>query len=241
MSRPSWRQQAALVVLAAMACLGAAACGSSTPTTAATSRPATIRTATTRPVATMTPSTAASPTSAPTTQSATPPPSIRVGPGTLATYVVQAQPAPGSCHYRYEGSDPLPDPSCTPGAVNPQVTQDDIATTICQSGWAGTVRPPESVTGPEKVRSALAYGYTGSFTTGEYDHLIPLELGGDPDDPSNLWLEPNDNPDATSTHNAKDDLENALNDLVCSGRLTLATAQQAIATDWVAAARRYEG
>ncbi|HEX7460445.1 MAG TPA: hypothetical protein VF279_07425, partial [Acidimicrobiales bacterium] len=117
----------------------------------------------------------------------------------------------------------------------------DITTTICATGWTATVRPPTSVTGPEKVGSALAYGYSGSFATGEYDHLIPLELGGDPNDAANLWLEPNDNPTATSTHNAKDTLENRLNDLVCSGSLPLAAAQQDIATDWVAAARRFRG
>ena len=166
---------------------------------------------------------------------------IRIGPGAQVTYAVQAQPAPGSCHYRTDGSDPLPDPSCTPGAVNPQVTQGDIASTICARGWTATVRPPTDVTGPEKVGSALAYGYTGSFATGEYDHLVPLELGGDPNDPANLWLEPNDRPGATSFANSKDSLERALNRLVCSGVLSLAAARQAIASDWVAALHRYVG
>ena len=162
-----------------------------------------------------------------------------MGPGTQSAYSIESQPAPGSCHYRWDGSDPLPDPSCTPGAINPPVTQADIATTICSSGWTSTVRPPESVTSPEKVASAAAYGYTGPFSTAEYDHLVPLELGGDPNDPANLWVEPNDRPDATSTYNSKDDLEDRLRQLVCSGSLDLATAQQAIAADWVTAAARY--
>ena len=68
---------------------------------------------------------------------------------------------------------------------------------------------------------------------------MPLELGGDPNDPANLWLEPNDRPGATSTTNAKDGLENHLRQLVCAGRLPLAVAQQAIAADWVAALLRY--
>jgi hypothetical protein len=95
------------------------------------------------------------------------------------------------------------------------------------------------VTGPEKVGSAAAYGYTGPFTTGEYDHLVPLELGGDPNDPANLWLEPNDRPGAASTFNTKDTLENHLHDLVCTGGLPLAEAQRAIAADWVGALGRY--
>ena len=82
-------------------------------------------------------------------------------------------------------------------------------------------------------------GAAGPVATAEYDHLVPLELGGDPNDPANLWGEPNDRPGATSTANGKDDLESRLRELVCSGALDLATAQQAIATDWVAAAARY--
>jgi hypothetical protein len=166
---------------------------------------------------------------------------IQIGPGVLATYAVQPQPAPGSCHYTYIGNYPLPDPHCTPGAISPQVTQANINSTICSSGYTSTIRPPESVTEPEKYASAAAYSYTGSLSTAEYDHLIPLELGGDPNDPANLWVEPNDNPNATSVNNTKDLLENRLNDLVCSGQLSLATAQQAIANNWVTAYQQYGG
>jgi hypothetical protein len=121
------------------------------------------------------------------------------------------------------------------------VNQADIGTTICKAGYADAIRPPEDVTEKEKVASAAAYGYTGSLQTAEYDHLIPLELGGDPNDPSNLWTEPNDNPNATSTSNTKDTLENKLSDLVCSGTITLTQAQQAIATNWVTALQTYGG
>jgi hypothetical protein len=158
----------------------------------------------------------------------------------MAVYGVQSQPPPGSCHYSYIGRNPLPDPSCTPGAVSPQATQADIGSSICRSGYASSIRPPESVTDAEKIASAAAYGYTGSFRTAEYDHLV-LELGGDPNDPANLWVEPNDLPGATSTANGKDLLEDRLNQLVCSGRVSLVVAQQAIAADWVAADRQYEG
>lgn len=164
---------------------------------------------------------------------------IVVGPGAQAAYTVQPQPAPGSCRYTYVGPDPLPDPRCTPGAGNPQVTQADLGTTICVRGFTATIRPPDTITGAEKVASAAAYGYTGSLHVAEYDHLIPLELGGDPNDAANLWVEPPDSPDATTVANAKDRLENRLNSLVCSGQLTLATAQQAMAGNWVGANQRY--
>jgi hypothetical protein len=165
---------------------------------------------------------------------------IPVGPGPQSPYRVQSQPAPGACHYRQEGSYPLPDPACTPGATNPKVTQDTLAATICRTGggYTSSIRPPASITGREKAASAQSYGYTGSFATGEYDHLISLELGGDPNDPRNLWVEPNDQPKATSTTNSKDAVENAAHTAICTGRLTLAQAQQGIATDWPALGRR---
>ncbi len=148
-------------------------------------------------------------------------------------YAVQAQPAPGSCHYGHDGAYPLPDPKCTPGATNPDVTQATIQQTICVRGWTATIRPPQGVTGPEKRGSAAAYGYTGSSRTSEYDHLLPLELGGDPNARENLWLEPNDNPAATSFGNAKDPVENAARAAVCGGTMQLAVAQQKLATNWV--------
>jgi hypothetical protein len=180
------------------------------------------------------PSTTAPPATAPPTSG------IQNGPGPLASYTVQPQPAPGSCHYTYVGDGPLPDPHCTPGAINPQVTQGNIGSTICQNGYTTTIRPPESITGNEKIASAAAYAYLGSLHTAEYDHLISLELGGDPNDPANLWVEPNDRSGATSTNNTKDTLENKLNSLVCSGRISLAIAQQVIATNWVAAYQTYD-
>ncbi len=164
---------------------------------------------------------------------------LRVGPGPQASYAVQQQAAPGSCHYRYSGAYPLPDPSCTPGSISPAVTQANIGSTICVSGYTATVRPPSNITSAEKIGSAAAYGYTGSFSTGEYDHLVPLELGGDPNDPANLWVEPNDRAGATSVYNTKDTLENRLRVMVCAGQLALATAQQAIASNWAVANQTY--
>src|SRR5438445_32968 len=86
-------------------------------------------------------------------------------------------------------NDTLPDPKCTPGAIDPTVTQDNIDSTICVSGYTKTVRPPVSVTEPQKLESMKSYGFTDSPSNYEFDHLIPLELGGAPDDMKNLWPE----------------------------------------------------
>jgi hypothetical protein len=121
----------------------------------------------------------------------------------------------------------LPDPRCTPGAINPTVTQANIQSTICAEGWTDTVRPPESVSEPEKEASLAAYGDAGPLHAFEYDHLVPLELGGAPNDPRNLWPQPGASP------NPKDAVENGLHQKVCDGQMTLAAAQRAIAANWV--------
>lgn len=148
---------------------------------------------------------------------------------------VQPQPSPGSCHARGSGLYVLPDPRCTPGAVSPAVTQANLGSTICRSGYTRGVRPPERITEAEKRKSLAAYGHHGSLSSYEYDHLVPLELGGATNDARNLWPEPGRIP------NPKDALERRLNHLVCQRRLSLASAQQQIATNWVAANRRTFG
>ena len=146
--------------------------------------------------------------------------------------VVQPQPPPGSCHARGSGLNSLPDPHCTPGAISPDVTQANIGSTICRSGYTKTVRPPEHITADEKKESMAAYGDKLPARQYEYDHLVSLELGGATNDPRNLWPEPGHSP------NPKDGVENRLKRLVCAHRLTLSQAQHEIAHDWVAASRQ---
>lgn len=111
--------------------------------------------------------------------------------------------------------------------MNPAVTQANIGSTICRSGWTSTVRPSESYTDGLKVEQMAAYGESGPTSAYEEDHLIPLELGGSPTSPLNLWPEPGGSP------NEKDGVENAANHAVCDGRMSLTAAQQAIQTNWV--------
>lgn len=107
-----------------------------------------------------------------------------------------------------------------PGVLNPEVTQATIGATVCVHGWTTTVRPPVEYTNELKLRQMRRYGETGPPSAYQEDHLISLELGGDPTDPRNLWPEPY--PRAA----AVDRIENELNAEVCSGRLTLADAQR---------------
>src|SRR5690242_15829812 len=112
------------------------------------------------------------------------------------------------------------DPTRTPGVVNPDVTQQNIADTICTRGWTRTIRPPTGYTNALKVKQMRQYGVTGSPSQYQEDHLISLELGGHPTDARNLWPEPY--PRAADV----DTIENELNARVCSGALSLDEAQR---------------
>ena len=114
----------------------------------------------------------------------------------------------------------LADPKRTPGVLNPNVTQANIRSTICRRGWTETIRPPVSYTNELKAKQMRQYRETGSLSDYQEDHLVSLELGGNPTDPRNLWPEPY--PRASDV----DKIENELNAEVCSGQLTLAQAQE---------------
>jgi len=136
-------------------------------------------------------------------------------------------PPPNSC----TSANGLPDRLCTPGATNPDVTQATITITICVTAYAAQIRPAATYTNSLKIDHMRAYGYAaeapGDF---EEDHLIALELGGDPRDPKNLWPER-----LTGGSGAlqKDRVENWTHDEVCAGRMQLADAQRRMAANWV--------
>jgi hypothetical protein len=132
----------------------------------------------------------------------------------------------------------LPDHACTPGALNPAVTQDNVAATICTTGWTATVRPPSTVTDKLKSQTATAYAITDALTGYQGDHLIPLELGGALADVANFWDQPNQltlADGAIVAAGQKDALENTLKTGVCAGRVTLVDAQRQMAGDWYGA------
>ena len=146
-----------------------------------------------------------------------------------------------SCHYRHAANgEPLPDPACTPGAIDPAVTQHDLDSTVCRpGGYTDSVRPPESLTEPVKLQLLDAYGVPRS-QAGQYelDHLEPLDVGG-ASDVGNLWPEPNQDAQtqhrSAFVHNDKDAIEAKLRDLICSGAVSLGAVQRAMASDWATA------
>ena len=125
---------------------------------------------------------------------------------------------------QYTGNGKFPDPACTPGdLMKPLVTKEQV----CTPGYSSGVR---SVTDSTKNKVYAEYGIT-SRATGQYevDHFVSLELGGS-NDISNLFPEP---ASPKPGFHEKDKVENYLHDQVCSGAMTLQTAQIAIATNWL--------
>ena len=116
----------------------------------------------------------------------------------------------------------VPNPKLTPGAYNTSVRQRTIRKTICARGWVAKVRPPASYTDALKLQQMADYGETGPPSAYVEDHLIPLELGGAPRSPKNLWPEPRRQ--ATKSHS----LEVKLGSRVCRGAITLAKARATI-------------
>jgi hypothetical protein len=162
------------------------------------------------------------PTSIPQLQLPTGLPSIQL-PGTAQPAAGPAQLGSQTKTSGCQAVNDLPDSGCTPGAVFPDATAEQI----CQSGYASSVR---NVPDSEKDQVYAEYGIA-SHTEGQYevDHLISLELGGS-NDISNLWPE---SAEPRPGFHEKDKVENYLHDQVCSGQMSLAQAQQQIASDWV--------
>ncbi len=131
----------------------------------------------------------------------------------------------------------LPDHKLTPGAINPEVTQENIRQTVCVKGYTKTIRPPASYTNKLKKSQIRQYGYSDTNPTDyEEDHLIALSIGGNPTDPANLWPQPRKSEWGADK---KDQLEFVLYKKVCAGEVALKDAQYAMATDWISAWKKY--
>jgi hypothetical protein len=126
--------------------------------------------------------------------------------------------------------DVLPDPSLTPGATRRIGAISDV----CSSAHEEVV---VEVPAPLRQEVFRRYGILNAHA-GDYeiDYLIAPGLGG-VEAIGNLWPEPA----ASRTWNAhvKDDLEERLHEMVCDGELSLPVAQRDIATDWIAAYKKY--
>jgi hypothetical protein len=123
----------------------------------------------------------------------------------------------------------LPNPSLTPGSIRAIAIAD-----LCSMDHDQVVR---SV--PDHLQQEVfqEYGLAGARVADyELDYLITPGLGG-ADDIGNLWPEPHYNTAWNSY--VKDQLEDRLHQMVCGGKVSLAVAQQDIASNWISAYKKY--
>ena len=151
----------------------------------------------------------------------------------LASSPAAPKPAPQS-EARLGPADIYPDAARTPGEANPDITPENVGQTICNPAWSTRlVRPSAHYTSSLKMQQLREYGYADLNPRDyEEDHLIPLEIGGHPSDPKNLWPEPYETSIPDGGARFKDKVENYLHEQVCAGNISLREAQQEIAADW---------
>ncbi len=122
---------------------------------------------------------------------------------------------------------PIPDapPTDRPNdAVTPGDTITGRATDVCTPGWATAHRQRLTLT--QKTAVLKAYELPLDTKISEWDHLIPLELGGG-NGTKNIWPMTN-----RAQDQRKDRLENRLHDDVCDRGLPLVDAQARARDYW---------
>jgi hypothetical protein len=122
-----------------------------------------------------------------------------------------------------------PDPTLTPGATRSVAIGD-----VCSMAHEEVVGQVSISLRQEVFQE---YGIVNA-RAGDYeiDYLIAPGLGG-VEDIHNLWPESYTSP--TWNAHVKDALEEQLHEMVCAGKIDLSTAQRDIATDWIAAYKKY--
>jgi hypothetical protein len=123
----------------------------------------------------------------------------------------------------------LPNSGLTPGATRRATISD-----VCSMAHEEVVAEVSTSLREEVLQK---YGIVNARASDyEIDYLIAPGLGG-VEDIHNLWPQPY----TSRTWNAhvKDALEERLHEMVCGGELDLSTAQRDIATDWIAAYKKY--
>ena len=119
---------------------------------------------------------------------------------------------------------PNPDRRCSPGAYYSKLPK----AVICSASFrTSSIR---NVPQSEKYAVEAEYGMVQKLygRTLEIDHIVSLELGGS-NDIANLFPE---RASPAPGYKVKDKLENKLHTLVCSGSMSLRSAQKQIATNW---------
>lgn len=111
--------------------------------------------------------------------------------------------------------------------VNPDVTPENIAATICVPGYSKSIRPYVSTMQAIKREFLTAIGEPWERRNRyQLDHLIPICAGGDVIDRRNLVLQP------IEEAKQKDGVEACVCQMICVGAMPLREAQERMWRDW---------
>jgi|ERR1041385_879792 hypothetical protein len=170
--------------------------------------------------------------------SAAPPPQCKkfdIDPNAAKPLKNVTLPPSGKCTPVKKNGKLLPDPDCSPGAINPTLTVEILRT----KGFTTKCVRDQITSAAEKRKTYTFYNIkppknnSGKTQTCELDHIISLQLGG-ADTLENLW--PQCGPSGVALNKRffkqKDTVENFLAREVKAGRMSLEDAQQGIASDW---------
>jgi hypothetical protein len=130
---------------------------------------------------------------------------------------------------------PVPDPRCTPGAINPSVAE----ATLRDPRFKPECVHGEPKSAEEKARLYAAYGLAepeknmGQTRSCELNRLIPLELGG-ANSADNIWplCGPPDVMQSARYFNDKDKVDRYLVMMVKMNRMELDAARKGVVADW---------
>ena len=133
------------------------------------------------------------------------------------------------CHWRqYRDSAIASDPACAPGKLDPTVTG-NLAQTVCNPAWvaaASQIQPP--LIALDKL--LIEYQLPGNPVTYALARVIPVEDGGSPASPLNLYPLPLNGFGGQQTQTV---VANHLHDEICSHKITIAQAAQTLQGDWL--------
>jgi hypothetical protein len=123
----------------------------------------------------------------------------------------------------------IPKPQLTPGATVPVTKQQVCGSSSLTQGPV----VPTSVQQQVFAAYGISQPKSGAY---EIDYLVTPDLGGTADI-RNLWPQPFSN--TVWNARVKDQLEERLHSMVCTGEIDVATAQHDLAADWVSAYKKY--
>ncbi|MFZ0089985.1 MAG: hypothetical protein WAL63_10785 [Solirubrobacteraceae bacterium] len=135
-----------------------------------------------------------------------------------------------TCHDRHYADGAIgADPRCTPGALN-RAALAHPRKTICRRRYLAKLEAPEAGLRRLKIAMMITYGSAGAPSTYVLGHVVPVQDGGSPADPKNVWPILRYGWGGALTQAV---VANAVHALICAGTVTVRHAAQILEGDWL--------